>query len=43
MRRYQDIKVLNDSKGRKYSGTTKYPEIPLSFEDIYVYTTLGGS
>jgi phage tail protein X len=41
MRRYQDITVLKDSKGKNYYGTTKYPEIPLSFEDIYVYTTQG--
>jgi phage tail protein X len=41
MRRYQDIKVFNDSKGKKHYGTTKYPEVPLSFSDIYVYTTQG--
>tara|TARA_B100002019_G_C21037650_1_gene482824 strand:+ start:446 stop:748 length:303 start_codon:yes stop_codon:yes gene_type:complete len=41
MRRYQDIKILNDLKGKRYYGTTKYPEIPLSFEDIYVYATQG--
>lgn len=41
MRRYSDIAILKDSKNRSHYGTTKYPEIPLSFEDIYVYTTEG--
>lgn len=41
MKRYQDIKILNNPKGKRYYGTTKYPEIPLSLEDIYVYTTQG--
>ena len=41
MKRYQDIKIINDPKGKRYYGTTKYPEIPLSLEDIYVYTTQG--
>ena len=39
MKRYQDIKIINNPKGKRYYGTTKYPEIPLSLEDIYVYTT----
>ena len=27
--------------GKRYYGTTKYPDIPLSFNDIYVYTDEG--
>ena len=26
---------------KRYYGTTKYPEIPLNFEDIYVYAEEG--
>ena len=26
---------------KRYYGTTKYPEIPLNFEDIYVYAEQG--
>jgi len=44
MGRYQDIKVLRDSdvlKGVRYYATVKYPEIPLSPDDIYVLTNEG--
>ncbi|MDA9981147.1 hypothetical protein N9H39_00080 [Gammaproteobacteria bacterium] len=41
MKRYQNTEILNDPQGKRYYGTTKYPEIPLSLEDIYVYTTQG--
>jgi phage tail protein X len=44
MGRYQDIKVLRDSdvlKGVRYYATVKYPEIPLSPNDIYVLTNEG--
>jgi len=44
MRRYQDISILTDSpikKGKRFFSTVKYPEIPLSVNDIYVITTLG--
>jgi len=41
MKRYQETKILKDSKNRNYYGTTKYPRIPLSLGDIYVYTTQG--
>lgn len=44
MGRYQSIRILNDSvvkpKVRFYS-TTRYPEVPLSENDIYVITTSG--
>lgn len=39
--RYQHSKVLRTEQGRRYFSTTKYPRIPLSEEDIYVYTTEG--
>ncbi len=41
MRRYEYTETLQDSKNKRYYGTTKYPEIPLSFSDIYLYTTQG--
>lgn len=44
MGRYQDIKVLRDSdvlKGVRFYATVKYPEIPLSPNDIYVLTNEG--
>lgn len=44
MGRYQDIKILKDSsvlKGVRFYSTVKYPEIPLSPNDIYVLTNEG--
>ena len=41
MSRYQTSSNLKTSGGKRYKGTTKYPTIPLSFEDIYVYSTQG--
>lgn len=41
MGRYTDITILKTSQNKRYYGTTKYPEIPLSFNDIYVYSTQG--
>lgn len=41
MSRYQTSPTLRSSEGARYRGTTKYPDIPLSFEDIYVYATQG--
>jgi len=40
MSRYRSIPIVN-SKGKQAYATSRYPEIPLSFNDIYVYTTLG--
>jgi|TARA_R110000822_G_scaffold78048_5_gene187028 hypothetical protein len=37
--RYQYNQILRTSLGRRYFSTTKYPLIPPSEEDIYVYTT----
>jgi hypothetical protein len=40
MNRYQNIpKTIID--GKEVYVTSRYPEIPLSSEDIYVYTTIG--
>jgi hypothetical protein len=41
MNRYSDSPILNNSKGQRFKGTVKYPDIPLSFDDIYVYTSEG--
>lgn len=41
MNRYKDISVFKNTTGKRYYGTTKYPEIPLDFNDIYVYSTVG--
>jgi phage tail protein X len=40
MNRYQSVPVIVIDKKPSYQ-TTKYPEIPLSDEDTYVYTTQG--
>lgn len=40
MNRYQDIKIISIDKKSCYQ-TTRYPEIPLSESDIYVYTVQG--
>jgi hypothetical protein len=41
MNRYQVTKNYNDKTGKRYNGCLKYPEIPLSFTDIYVYASQG--
>lgn len=41
MNRYKDILIFKNLTGKRYYGTTKYPEIPLNFNDIYVYSTVG--
>ena len=41
MNRYQNINVLSTDKGKKYLRNVKYPEIPLDFSDIYIYSTIG--
>ena len=41
MNRYQNIPIFKNTTGKQYYGTTKYPELPLDFNDIYVYSTLG--
>jgi hypothetical protein len=41
MNRYRDISIFANASRKRYYGTTKYPEIPLDFNDIYVYSTIG--
>jgi hypothetical protein len=41
MNRYRDISIFANSSRKRYYGTTKYPEIPLDFNDIYVYSAIG--
>lgn len=41
MSRYSNALNLKTVGGKRYRGTIKYPNIPLSLEDIYVYTTQG--
>ena len=46
MNRYRDIPVLKNKEvnnGSRYYSTTRYPEIPLSPNDVYVITTEGDS
>ena len=40
MNRYQPIRIIKADSKPIYQ-TTKYPEVPLSDNDIYVYTTQG--
>ena len=41
MNRYQDIQTYKTSTGIKYQGVTRYPQIPYSEDDIYVYAAYG--
>ena len=41
MARYTNIPTLATEEGKRYKATVKYPDIPLSFGDIYVYTDEG--
>ena len=41
MGRYTNIQTSTTDKGKRYYNTTKYPEIPLDYNDIYVYSTQG--
>jgi hypothetical protein len=40
MNRYQSIPIITVDKKQCYQ-TTRYPEVPLSDNDIYVYSTQG--
>jgi hypothetical protein len=40
MNRYQDISIITVDNKKCYQ-TTRYPEVPLSDQDIYVYVTQG--
>ena len=41
MGRYTNIQEFLTQNNKPFKGTTKYPDIPLSFDDIYVYTDEG--
>ena len=41
MNRYKNSPVFKNTTGKRYYGTTKYPDLPLDFNDIYVYSTAG--
>ncbi len=41
MRRYSSIPTTKSPSGKQIYKTTRYPEIPRSANDIYVYTTDG--
>ena len=41
MNRYREIRTLRNAQGVVYYRGTKYPEIPLSENDIYVTTVFG--
>ena len=46
MGRYTQIPIRKKQKtktvkGQRFYGTTKYPEIPLNFQDTYVFTDIG--
>ncbi len=41
MKRYSNISVKKTESGKRMYTTTRYPDIPRSFEDIYIYTTIG--
>ncbi len=41
MNRYNTISTTNSPQGKRMYKTTRYPEIPRSFDDVYVYTTIG--
>lgn len=41
MARYSQTQKTKSPDGKQMFKTVRYPEIPRSFEDIYVYTTVG--
>ena len=41
MNRYQTIPVIKTTTGKQAYATSRYPEIPLSENDIYVYASQG--
>ena len=41
MKRYTNIKTIFSPDKKVMYSTVRYPEIPRSFSDIYVYTTAG--
>ena len=41
MNRYQNIPITKTVTGRRYYVNSKYPEVPLSINDVYVITNDG--
>ena len=41
MSRYSNQTVLKNKTGKRYYKGTKYPDVSVSFDDIYVITTTG--
>ena len=41
MSRYSNIPVIKNLEGRQLYQTVRYPEVPRSEDDLYVYTTIG--
>lgn len=41
MARYSNQTILKNSQGKRYYKDTKYPDVSVSFDDIYVITTSG--
>jgi hypothetical protein len=41
MNRSQGLEILKTKDGRRYYKTVKYPDIPLSEDDIYVISSFG--
>lgn len=41
MDRYNNSKIDVNSEGKVYLSSTKYPKIPLKYNDIYIYTSIG--
>jgi phage tail protein X len=41
MNRYRNIPIIRSTTSKQMYATSRYPEIPLSPDDIYVYATQG--
>ena len=41
MNRYQDILQTKTPTGKRYYTSTRYPEIPISNDDLYIITVRG--
>ena len=41
MKRYKTIPKTKSPSGKRIYKTVRYPEIPRSIDDVYVYTTIG--
>ena len=41
MNRYQDIPQTKTLTGKRYYTSTRYPEIPISNDDLYIITVRG--